>query len=313
LSLRYYAPRSIHGDQRLRPLADRLAQKCQRSARAGRHAQSASDATLGYQSDAVTVFSKDLHLAPTHTDPAALAHCRIELGDECAGDNLGRSRMTPESSKNATAAATATADSADIPGVCGLENQIGSVSPGQDVYHLGPIDGTTPAIPNTAVCPLGKHQATRSLRTKRGRCQPRNPFRDAPGSCDRPMSAHLTPPPQLTSDLSRAEATDDTAVYSIMSRAGEQVHFVIAGARTSGQRLGKPLSDLDRCIETGPTCSQVNGIEYRYTEYTRAADNWDRSIVIRSSKRLAWEASTITWRFSYSRSPHHTDIEWTTA
>ena len=115
------------------------------------------------------------------------------------------------------------------------------------------------------------------LRNKRGWSG--HPLRDAPGSSDRPTSAHLTPPPPLTSDLGRAEATDDTAVYSIITRAGEQFHCAIAGARTSGQRVSKPLSHLNVCNETEANRSQVNGTEYCYTEHIRAKDNWDRSII----------------------------------
>ena len=88
------------------------------------------------------------------------------------------------------------------------------------------------------------------------------------------MSAHLTPPPHLTSDLSRAEATDDTAFYSITTRAEEQSHRAIASARTGGQGPAKPLAQLNACNETGGHCSHVNGTEYRYTEHIRAADNW---------------------------------------
>jgi hypothetical protein len=114
------------------------------------------------------------------------------------------------------------------------------------------------------------------LRTKRGRYRSGHPFRDAPGSSDRPTSAHLAPP-HLTSGLGRAEATYDTAFYCIIGRARVQFHSAIVGARTSGQGLSKPLSHLNVCNETEANCSQVNGTEYRYTEHIRATDNWDRS------------------------------------
>ena len=82
LSLAYYAPSGIHGDRDLRPLAVGLAHQRQRSAWAGRHAQPTTDAAVGVQSDAVTLGSEGLHLAPFQTDPAALAGFGLELGDE---------------------------------------------------------------------------------------------------------------------------------------------------------------------------------------------------------------------------------------
>ena len=53
----------------------------------------------------------------------------------------------------------------------------------------------------------------------------------------------------------------------------------IAGTRTSGQRFGKPLSQLGVCTEKRANHSQVNGTEHRYTEHIRTTDNWDTSIV----------------------------------
>ena len=84
LSLGYYAPGGIHSGWGLHLLVVGLAHQRQRSAWAGRHAQSTTDAAVGVQCDPVTlfIFSEGLHLAPFQTIPAALADFRLKLGNE---------------------------------------------------------------------------------------------------------------------------------------------------------------------------------------------------------------------------------------
>ena len=60
---------------------------------------------------------------------------------------------------SATATATAAADGSDVPRIGRLEYQVGCVSPSENLHHLGPVDGTAPAIPNVVVGKVAKDQA----------------------------------------------------------------------------------------------------------------------------------------------------------
>jgi hypothetical protein len=66
------------------------------------------------ESDAINLSSESLHLAPFQADPATRAALRFKPGYEGARDNLGWIGMTFETSQNAAAAATTTANETGI-------------------------------------------------------------------------------------------------------------------------------------------------------------------------------------------------------
>lgn len=114
-----------------------FADERQRSAGAGRDAQPATDAAISIQCDMIPLGSDGLHLTSIQTQPTALASCRLKLGDERAGDSLGGFGLSLEAFQNAAAAATATANGSDKPGISRIEDQIGVVSLRQDLHDLG--------------------------------------------------------------------------------------------------------------------------------------------------------------------------------
>jgi len=81
------------------------------------------------------------------------------FGHEGAGHHFRWPRMALDTGQNRAAAAAAAAHKSDIPGIAGLENQVGLIGLGEDLHHCSLVDVAAQAIANIIIRPIAEHEA----------------------------------------------------------------------------------------------------------------------------------------------------------